>query len=115
MHSYQFDHEPAHLQMVDHISTSKEKEQPPPPQLDTKAMSTPAPSLNTSIEMKKSESYQDYLLKQKVVAGEDIKNKRRSLSQDRKINTSRGKMTSPSPNKSNKWDRKEDKEKEDKS
>lgn len=61
-------------------------------------------------DLKKNDSYQEYLQKQKVVAGEDIKNKKRSLSQDRKINTSRGRMTSPSPNKKNSWKDKEDKE-----
>jgi hypothetical protein len=50
------------------------------------------------------------MMKQKVVAGEEIKTKKRSLSNDRRLNTSRGKVTSPSPNKKNSWREKEEKE-----
>ena len=52
--------------------------------------------------MKKTESFQDFMTKQKELAGKERENKKRSLSQDRIINTSRGKITSPSPSKNSK-------------
>ena len=85
-HSYLFDCEPAHLSMkIDNL-----------------------PLLAEEKDLKKAESFKEFISKKKVEAEQEIKVKR-SLSQDKKLSSgSRGKMTSPSPAKKNSW--KDDKE-----
>lgn len=89
-HSYLFDCEPANLSMkIDNL-----------------------PLLTEEKDLKKSESFKEFMNKKKVEAEQEIKIKR-SLSQDKKLsNSSRGKMTSPSPNKKNSWKDKDEKTEE---
>lgn len=92
-HSYLFDCEPAHLNMkIDNL-----------------------PLLAEDKDLKKAESFKEFISKKKVEAEQEIKVKR-SLSQDKKLSSSsRGKMTSPSPGKKNSWkDEKPANDKEDK-
>lgn len=79
-HSYLFDCEPAHLSMkIDNL-----------------------PLLAEDKDLRKAESFKEFISKKKVEAEQEIKVKR-SLSQDKKLSGSRGKMTSPSPGKKNSW------------